>query len=91
MELVANKGLIVDYSLEDVRVLHKREVRLDKQKKLVDEKKREQKKEAKAEVKASAASVVGTVVDLGKKSQKSEKPQPTPIDQITDLEALHRM
>jgi len=25
MELVANKGLIADYSLEDARVIHKRE------------------------------------------------------------------
>ena len=34
MELVTNKGLIADFSLEDARALHKREQKLDKQKKI---------------------------------------------------------
>lgn len=47
MELSASKGLIVDYSLEDVKALYTREKRLDRQKKVNDEKKKEQKREAK--------------------------------------------
>ena len=43
MQLVSNKGLIVDYSLEDARALHLREKRLERQKKVATEKKREAK------------------------------------------------
>jgi|LauGreDrversion4_2_1035121.scaffolds.fasta_scaffold11681_10 hypothetical protein len=49
MDLVANKGLIVDYSLEDARALHLREKRLERQKKQADDKKKEQRKESKKE------------------------------------------
>lgn len=49
MELVANKGLIADYSLEDARVIHKREQRFERVKKVNLEKKREAKKELKKE------------------------------------------
>lgn len=34
MELVTNKGIIADFSLEDARAIHKREVKLEKQKKI---------------------------------------------------------
>jgi len=47
MELVTGKGLIADFSLEDARALHKREQKLDKQKKINQEKKREEKMEKK--------------------------------------------
>jgi hypothetical protein len=43
MQLVSSKGLIVDYSLEDARALHLREKRLERQKKVVADKKREEK------------------------------------------------
>ena len=43
MELVPNKGLIVDFSLEDARQLKKRLLKMEKAKKIVDEKKREEK------------------------------------------------
>jgi sRNA-binding protein len=49
MQLSGNKGLIVDYSLEDARALHLREKRLEKQKKALEDKKREQKLEKKKE------------------------------------------
>ena len=51
MELVPNKGLIADYSLEDARVIHKREQRFERVKKVNLEKKKEAKKESKKEVK----------------------------------------
>ena len=41
MELISSKGLIVDYSLEDARALHTREKRLDRQKKVEFDKKKE--------------------------------------------------
>jgi len=37
MELVTNKPLISDFSLEDARALHQREVKFEKQKKLQKE------------------------------------------------------
>ncbi len=49
MQLHNDKGLIVDFALEDARVLHKREMRLQKQKKINEERKREQKQENKGE------------------------------------------
>ena len=88
MELVPNKGLIADYSLEDARVIHKREQRFERLKKVNLEKKREAKKEAKNEVKPAA---IPAVVDLGKKTKPGEKPEVISIDKITDQEVLHRM
>lgn len=89
MELVANKGLIVDYSLEDARALHQREKRLEKQKKISDERKKEQRRQSKADQSQDVISA-GTIVDLGKKS-KGEKQEKLSIDKITDLELLHKM
>ena len=47
MELTSNRPLIADFSLEDVRAIHKREVKQEKQKKLVAEQKRLNKSEKK--------------------------------------------
>ena len=89
MELVGNKGMIVDYSLEDARALHQREQRLEKQKKISLEKKKEQKKEAKKETKQE---IIPGVVDLGKKGKEDKAKEAKPsIDKITDLELLHRL
>lgn len=34
MQIVTNKGIIADFSLEDARALHKRELKQEKQKKI---------------------------------------------------------
>lgn len=80
MELVPNKGLIADYSLEDARVIHKREQRFERLKKVNLEKKKEAKKEQKSETKTPA---IPAVVELGK-PKNGEKPKVISIDQITD-------
>ena len=67
MELVANKGLIADYSLEDARVIHKREQRFERIKKINQDKKREAKKDSKADPKTKTPALPA-VVELGKKS-----------------------
>jgi hypothetical protein len=91
MEIVPNKGLISEYSLEDARALHKREVRLEKQKKIAFEKKKEQKKQDKADgLNEKKPAIITGVVDLGKKT-KGEEPKQLSVDQITDQELLHRM
>ena len=84
MELVTNKGLIAEFSLEDARAIHLRERRFEKLKKLNDEKKREKRKEQKT---AETPVVIGGVVDLGKRKQL--KQEVVPIDKITDVEQLH--
>lgn len=91
MQLVSNKGLIVDYSLEDARALHTREVRLERQKKVLFDKKKEMKKEAKATATPKEESALGTVVDLGKKAKEAGKSNKISIDKITDLELLHQL
>jgi hypothetical protein len=68
MELVPNKGLIADYSLEDARVLHKREQRFERLKKVNQDKKREAKKEAKLETNTTKTAPIPAVVELGKKA-----------------------
>ena len=81
MELVPTKGLISDYSLEDARVLHKREKKLERQKQVAFDKKKELKKQQKTEEKP--AKVITGVVDLGKKAGDKED-KPLSVDQITD-------
>ncbi|CDW89490.1 ribosome biogenesis [Stylonychia lemnae] len=90
MELVTNKGLIADFSLEDQRAIHKREVKFEKQKKLNQDKKREEKMEKKQQDEKKALLPTSGVVDLGKRNQP-EKLDKESIDKITDLELLHQM
>lgn len=49
MEIGGSRALIVDYSLEDVRALHKRDKRIERQRKANDDRKKEQRREAKKE------------------------------------------
>lgn len=78
MELVTNKGLIVDFSLEDARQIRKRELKQDKQKKVFVEKKREEKQQLQSKEKKITGD---TVVDLGAKTHtKKEKAKVIPID-----------
>ena len=90
MELTANKGLIADYSLEDARVIHKREQRFERIKKVNLDKKREAKKDSKADPKAKTPALPA-VVELGKKSTGTNEEKTISIDKITDQEVLHRM
>ena len=87
MELVPNKGLISDYSLEDARALHKREKRLERQKQQAFDKKKELKKQQKAdEAENPKEKVITGTVDLGKKSTDgaAKKEKQLSIDQIAD-------
>lgn len=80
MEIVPSKGLISEYSLEDARALHKREVRLEKQKKIAFDRKKEQKKITKAEGgETKKSEIITGVVDLGKKA-KGEENKPLSVD-----------
>ncbi len=92
MELVANKGLIADFSLEDARVIHKREQRFERLKKINQDKKREAKKESRKDSTQKKTEVLPAVVELGKSSKsESEQKKTISIDHITDQEVLYRM
>jgi hypothetical protein len=71
MELTGQgRGLVVDFSLEDARALHEREKRMEKIKKLQEDKKKEQKRNGKQE--KAQEPVIGGVVELGKKGQAQQ-------------------
>lgn len=86
---LTNRGLIVDFCLQDARKLHARTQKLEKHQRLAMEKKQEEKKKRREEKKNRKNQNQGTV-ELGKRSQPAATKQRT-IDEITsvaELEAL---
>lgn len=78
--------MIVDYSLEDVRALHKRDKRIERQRQTNEEKKKEARREAKKEGKEEKEVQIGSVVELGKRKnhEGGKKEDVISIDKITD-------
>jgi len=89
------RSLVVDFTLEDVRVKRKREDRREKIMKEVGQKKREKKAQSKELMKEKKEKKIPKTINIGEDAPEEEAPQDkTPqviISDITDIKLLEKM
>lgn len=82
---LTNRGLVVDFCLEDARKMQKRAQKLEKFAKIALQAKKDKRTEKRAEKREEET----TLVDLGKKSQ--EKAKKKTLADINDVENLSKL